>query len=557
MTRWLLLVCLLFPLSHVRAETVDVLIQGGMIYDGTGSAPVRGDVAIRGDKIVAVGKLDDVKAKKVVNAKGLAIAPGFINMLSWSTESLLIDGRSQSEIRQGVTTQVMGEGWSMGPLTPGMKKDLKERQRDYRYDIEWTTLSEYLRWLERIGVSQNVASFLGATTVRIHVMGHEDRKPTEKEVEQMRQLVEREMKDGALGIASALIYPPAFYAETEELIEMCKVASKHKGKYISHVRGEGKALLQAIDELIRISKEAKIPAEIYHFKASGKPNWPKIDQAIAKVKAARKQGLKITADMYPYPAGSTGLDACIPPWAHEGGRGALNRRLQNPETRKKIIDEIRGGPKKWENLYHGAGTADGILLVGFKSKRLKEYQGKTLAEVAKLRKRDPVETLLDLVVEDNSRIQSIYFSQSEDVVRKVMQLPWVSFGSDGSSIANEGVFLKSYTHPRAYGCFARVLGKYVREEKLITLQDAIRRMTHLPASNLGLDRRGLLKDGYFADVVVFDPKTIIDKATFKKPHQYAVGMKHVFINGTQVLKDSEHTNAKPGRALWGPGRASK
>jgi N-acyl-D-amino-acid deacylase len=557
----LLLSCLVLLLltwpGQLRAQPVDVLIRGGTIYDGTGKPPTVGDLAIRGDRIVALGDLKGMPAKKVVDARGLAVAPGFINMLSWSTESLLADGKSQGEIRQGVTTQIMGEGMSMGPLNADMKKRMKESQGDIRYDIEWTTLAEYLRWLEHRGVSQNVASFLGATTVRMYVLGYEDRQPTPRELARMRQLVEQAMKEGALGIASALVYPPAFYADTEELIELCKVAAKYQGKYISHMRSEGSELLEAIDELIRISREAKIPAEIYHFKAMGKANWPKMDAAIARVEAARRAGLQITANMYCYTAASTGLNACIPPWAHEGGPLALRRRLQDPATRQRIIKEIRTSTEGWENFFQGAGSPERILLVAFKSKRLKPLQGKTLAEVAAARKKDPIETLLDLVLEDNSRVGTVYFMMSEENVRKLIPLPWISFGSDGASTAAEGVFLQSYTHPRSYGNFARLLGKYVREEKVLPLEEAIRKLSHLPATNLGLDHRGLLKKGYFADVVVFDPKTIADKATFANPHQYAVGMRHVFVNGGHVIKDGEHTGAKPGRALWGPGRVRK
>ncbi|HXG08505.1 MAG TPA: D-aminoacylase [Gemmataceae bacterium] len=543
--------------SQTPAGPFDVLIRGGTVYDGSGAPPLRADVALRGDRIAGVGNLAKEKATTVIDADGLAVSPGFINMLSWSTESLLIDGRSQSEIRQGVTTEVMGEGWSMGPLNDAIKKRMKAEQGDLKYDIEWTTLGDYLRWLERVKVSPNVASFVGATTIREHVIGLDNRKPTADELERMRQLVEAEMKDGALGVASALVYPPAFYAGTEELIELCKVAARHRGMYISHLRSEGADLLGAIDELVRISREAKLPAEIYHFKALGEPNWHKMDAAIARVEAARRQGLRITADMYCYTAGATGLTACIPPWAHEGGALALRRRLQDPEQRPKIIHEIRTSKEGWENFYLGAGSPERILLVEFKKDHLKPLQGKTLAQVAGQRRKDPVETLLDLVVEDESRIGTVYFLMSEENVRKLIPLPWVSFGSDEASQAPEGVFLKSMPHPRAYGNFARLLGKYVREEKLLPLAEAIRKLTSLPAGNLGLDRRGLLKAGYFADVVVFDPRTIIDRATYEKPHQYAVGVQHVFVNGVQVLKDGEHTGAKPGRALWGPGKVAR
>jgi N-acyl-D-amino-acid deacylase len=531
----------------------DVVIRGGDVYDGSGKAPRKADVGIRGDKIEAVGDLSRVDAKVVVDAKGLAVAPGFINMLSWSNESLLADGRSQGELRQGVTTQILGEGWSMGPLNDAIKKRMKAEQADIRYDIDWTTLGDYLRWLERVHVSQNVASFVGATTVREYVVGLENRKPTAAELEKMCKLVEAEMKDGALGVSTALEYAPAYYADTDELIALCKVAAESKGRYISHMRSESEKLLEGIDELIRISREAKIPAEIYHFKAAGKANWKKMDDAIARVEAARREGLAVTANMYCYTAGATSLSACIPPWASEGGEPAMRRRLRDPDSRKRVLADIRDG-KDWPNFYRNAGSPENILLVSFKKEELKRLQGKSLAKIAEERGKDPVETLLDLLIEDESGIGTVYFLMAEDNVRKLIPLPWVSFGSDEASQAPEGVFLKSMPHPRAYGNFARLLGKYVRDEKLLPLEEAVRKLTSLPATNLGLDRRGLLKEGYFADVVVFDPKKIADRATYDKPHQYAVGVRHVFVNGTAVLKDGDHTGAKPGRALWGPGK---
>ncbi|HEY9230924.1 MAG TPA: amidohydrolase family protein, partial [Blastocatellia bacterium] len=419
------------------------------------------------------------------------------------------------------------------------------------------TLAEYLSYLEKRGVSQNVASFIGATTIREYVIGLEDKPPTPAQIEEMRQLVRREMAAGALGIGSSLIYAPAFYAKTEELIEMCKVASQYKGKYISHMRSEGNRLVEAVEELLRISREANLPAEIYHLKAAGQANWGKMDKVIAMINDARRKGMKITADMYTYPAGATGLDAAMPPWVLDGGYPALFKRLQDPATRKKIADAIRTPTNEWENLYLAAGSPDRVLLVEFKSDKLKPYTGKTLAEVARLRGEDPVETIMNLVLEDRSRVGTVYFMISEENIKKQLRQPWVSLGSDAASMAPEPPFTKSSTHPRAYGNFARLLGKYVRDEKVITLQDAVRRLSGLPATNLGLDHRGFLQAGMFADVVVFDPATIADRATFDKPHQYAVGVRHVFVNGTQVIKDGEHTGAKPGRALWGPGRVSK
>ncbi len=552
----LLIAALTFSLALRRSPqpTFDIIIRGGTVYDGTGAPGRRADLGLQGDRIAAVGDLTSVQAASVVDASGLAIAPGFINMLSWSTESLLVDGRSQGELREGVTTQIFGEGSSMGPLTPEMKRRMIEQMGDLKYPITWTSLSEYLNHLEEQGISQNVASFIGATTIREHVIGLEDKPATPAQLDQMRALVRTEMEAGALGIGSSLIYAPAFYASTEELIELCKVAAQYRGKYISHMRSEGNRLVEAVDELIRISREASIPAEIYHLKAAGQANWPKIDLVIAKVEAARKEGLKITADMYTYTAGATGLDASMPPWVLDGGYDAAYKRLADPEMRKKIAAAIRTPSNDWENLYRAAGSPDRILLVEFKSDKLKPLTGKTLAEAAKLRGEDPIDTVMNLVLEDRSRVGTVYFMISEDNIRKQIVLPWVSFGSDAASMAPELPFTKSSAHPRAYGNFARVLGKYVRADRVLTLADAIRKLSGLPATNLDLDRRGFLKEGMFADIVVFDPATIADRATFEDPHQYAVGVRHVFVNGSQVIKNGEHTGAKPGRALWGPGR---
>jgi N-acyl-D-amino-acid deacylase len=531
----------------------DVLLKGGTVYDGTGAPGRRADVALNGDTVAAVGDLSSARAKAVLDVSGLAIAPGFINMLSWSTDTLLVDGRSQSEIRQGVTTEVFGEGWSMGPLNDAMKRRLKERQADLQYDVTWTTLAEYLAHLESRGVAPNVASFLGAATIREYVLGEEDRQPSAQELERMRDLVRRGMEEGALGIGSSLIYAPGVYAKTEELIELCKVAARYQGKYISHLRNEGDRLLEAVDELIRIAREAGVPAEIYHLKASGEANWPKMEAVVAKIEQARRQGLRITADMYTYTAGATGFDACLPPWSLDGGIEALVRRLGDAATRDRIRREIQAPGSAFENLCLAAGSPDRILLTEFKTDALKPLTGKTLAEVARLRGLDPWETILQLISEDGTRIGVIFFLMSEENVRRQLRLPWVSLGSDAGSMAPEGVFLKSSTHPRAYGNFARLLGKYVREERLIPLEEAVRRLSGFPAQNLGLDRRGLLKEGMFADVVVFDPATIADRATYEEPHQYAVGMRHVFVNGVQVLREGEHTGALPGRALKGPG----
>jgi N-acyl-D-amino-acid deacylase len=532
----------------------DVIIKGGTIYDGTGSDGRSVDVAIKGDRIVGIGDFKKAKATTMIDAAGLAVAPGFINMLSWSNESLIQDGRSQSEIRQGVTTEIMGEGESMGPVNDGVREHMLREQKDIHYEIKWNTLADYLRYLETRGVSCNVASFIGATTIREYVIGFEDKPPTSQQLDQMRELVRKEMEAGALGIGTSLIYPPAFYAKTDELIELCKVAAKYQGKYISHMRSEGNRLLEAFDELVRISREAGIPAEVYHIKAAGQQNWSKVDSLLSRIEAAQKEGLKVRANMYTYTAAGTGLDACLPPWTENGGYPALFQRLRDSAMRTRIAAEVKTPTDEWENLYLAAGSPDKILLVGFKSEKLKPLTGKSLADVAKIRRKDPVETIMDLLAEDESRIDTIYSVMSEENVRKELAKPWISFGSDEASQAPEGVFLKSNPHPRAYGNFARVLGKYVRDEKVIPLKEAIRKLSGLPATNLGLDHRGFIKDGMFADIVIFDPRTIADRATFDKPHQYAVGMKHVFVNGVQVLKDGEHTGAKPGRALWGPGK---
>jgi N-acyl-D-amino-acid deacylase len=548
---------LLLPAGCGRSQAFDLLVRGGTVYDGTGGPGRRADVAVRGDRIVGLGDFSGARAGRVLDASGLAVAPGFINMLSWSTESLLADGRSQGEIRQGVTTQIFGEGSSMGPLNGRMKQRHVEQMGDVKYEITWTTLAEYLAELERKGVSQNVASFLGATTVREHVIGLEDRAPTEAELEAMRDIVRREMEAGALGIGSSLIYAPGFYATTEELIALCKVAAQYRGKYISHVRSEGNRLIEAIEELIRISREAGLPAEIYHLKAAGEANWPKMDRAIALVDAARREGLKITADMYTYTAGATGLDAAMPPWVLDGGYEAAFKRLSDPAMRKTIAAAIRTPTTDWENLYLAAGSPDRVLLVEFKSEALKPLTGKTLAEAARLRREDPVEAIMNLMIEDRSRVGTVYFMMSEDNLRRQIRLPWMSFGSDAASMAPEPPFTRSSAHPRAYGNFARLLGRYVRDEQLIPLAEAVHRLSGLPAANLELVDRGVLRDGAFADIVVFDPATIADRATYDQPHQYAVGVQHVVVNGVPVLENGEHTNARPGRALKGVGATAR
>ncbi len=534
------------PREAAAAPAFDVLVRGGTVLDGRGGPPFVADVGIRGDRIVAIGALAGKEAATVIEAAGLAVAPGFINMLSWSNESLIQDGRSQGGIRQGVTLEVLGEGTSMGPLNADMKRRLRAGQTFGRYEVEWTSLAEYLRFLEKRGISTNVASFIGAGTVRTHVLGLADVQPTPAQLEQMRELVRREMEEGALGIGTALIYAPGTYARTEELIELCKVAARYKGKYTSHIRSEGRRISEAIDELVRISREAGIPAEIHHLKLAGPANWGKVEAVLAQINRARAQGLAITANMYLYPASSTGLVARIPTWAHDGGPEALYRRLEDTPTREKIAREMRA-----------SSEATRVVFARFRKPELRPLIGKTLAEVAKARGRDEVDTILDLVLEDRSRIQSVFFIIDERNIARQLREPWVSLGSDGASMAPEGIFLEGSTHPRAYGNVARLLGKYVREDNVLTLPEAVRRLSGLPATNLGLDKpggRGFLAEGMYADVVVFDPKTIADRATFDEPHQYSTGVRHVLVNGVPVLRDGEHTGAKPGRAVWGPGK---
>ena len=523
----------------------DYIIRNGTIYDGSGSEGYVADVAISGDRVAKIGLNLPGKGNKEVDASGMAVTPGYINMLSWATESLIIDGRSQSDIRQGVTLEVFGEGGSGGPLSETMKAE-------YDTPPEWTTLGEYLEFLETRGISPNVASFIGATTLRIHQVGYEDRAPTDEEMENMKLLVKEGMEEGAMGIGSSLIYAPAFYSSTEELIELCKVASDYGGMYISHMRSESNRLLQALDELILIADEATIPAEVYHLKAGGKQNHYKMDLAIAKMDSARAAGLYITADMYNYTAGATGLDASMPPWVQEGGYDKWAERLQDPEIRSRVKAEMQEDTDDWENLGLLAGY-ENVLLSGFRNTELRQYIGKTLLQVAEMRGTPPEETAMDLVVEDGSRVDVVYFLMSEENVKKQIRVPYVSFDSDAGSIAPEGDFLKYNPHPRAYGNFARLLGKYVRDEKVIPLHEAVYRLSGLPATNLKIRDRGFLKEEYYADVVVFDPATIQDHATFEKPHQYSTGVYHVFVNGEQVLKDGEHTSATPGRVVRGPG----
>ncbi len=538
--------------SICHSQTYDVLITAGQVYDGSGGPSYVADIGIKNGRIAAIGQLPP-DAAQIIPAQGRAVAPGFINMLSWATDCLIEDGRSQSDIRQGVTLEVMGEGESMGPLNDAMKREMRQRQGDIRFPVAWTTLAEYLNFLVSKGVSTNVASFVGATTLRVHVVGYEDRPARAGEIQQMRALARAALQEGALGVSSALIYAPGSYARAEELTALAQVAGEYGSLYISHIRSEGNNLLEALDELIATARKANVAAELYHMKAAGKANWDKCDAMIRRIEKARAEGLHITADMYTYTAGATGLDAAMPLWVQAGGHRAWVTRLQDAALRQRVIREMTTPGGGWENFYLLAGTPENILFVGFKNEKLKPLTGKTLAQVAALKGKSPPETALDLVIEDDSRVNTVYFLMSEENVKKQIRLPWVSFCSDAGSLAPEGVFLQSSTHPRAYGNFARLLGKYVRDEKVIPLAEAVRRLTSLPAENLKLDRRGRLQTGYWADIVVFDPETVSDHATYEKPQQYATGMIHVFVNGTQVLKDGVHTGAKPGRVVRGPG----
>ena len=551
-----IVVCIivLFIIScESKKQEYDTIIRNGMIYDGNGGDPYKADIGIKNDTIAFIGDLSKEVGVNEIDAKGNAVAPGFINMLSWATESLIQDGRSQSDIRQGVTLEVMGEGWSMGPLNEALKKQQQESQTDISYKIEWNTLGEYLSYLEKKGISCNVASFVGATTLRLNVIGEDNRDPTPAEMDSMKLLVRQAMEEGAMGVGTSLIYPPAFFAKTSELVELCKEASKYGGSYISHMRSEGNKLHEAVEELITISKKANIHAEIYHLKAAGKDNWTKMDSVIRRIERARAEGLNITADMYTYIAGGTGLTATMPPTLQDGGFGKLRERLQDPVVRQQTIKDMNSKTDQWENFFYAVGTPENILVVGFKEDSLKKYIGKSLAAVAKMRGKSAEETAMDLIVQDSTRVECIYFLMDENNVKKQIAIPWLSFGSDEGSFEPAGVFLKSNPHPRAYGNFSRVLGKYVREEKIISLQEAIRKLSKLPATNLKIKNRGEIKTGNYADIVIFDTAKINDKATFEKPHQYAEGMIHVFVNGKQVLKDGEHTGATPGQFVKGPG----
>jgi N-acyl-D-amino-acid deacylase len=560
MKKLFLITSVLLIVAACKKQEFDVVIRGGTVYDGTGKPGVVADVGINADTVAFIGDLSSAVGKKEIDASGLAVAPGFINMLSHCEVSLLFDGNSQSDIRQGVTLEVLGEG-SMGPMNAKMKADdslAMLRDTDWAYKIDWTTLGEYLEGLERRGVSSNVASFVSAITVRVHELGYANRAASPEELNRMKELVRVAMEEGAMGVTSALIYAPANYASTEELIELSKVASQYNGMYIAHMRSEGNSIYAAVDETIRIAREANLPAEIYHLKFSGKDNWNKIDSVIAMIDQANKEGLKITADMYTYTAGATGLDAAMPPWLQEGGINEWIKRMKDPAMRNKALQEMRTPTDKWENLMMLAGDFNKVLLMGFTNDSLrKNFTGKTLGEVAKIYGKSPEETAMDLVITDGTRVGTAYFLMTEENVMRQIQLPYVSFGSDAESSTAAGNFLKTPTHPRAYGNFSRLLGKYVREEKVISLEEAIRRLTSLPATNLKIKKRGTIVPGYFADLAIFDASKIADHATFENPHQYSTGMVHVFVNGVQVLADGEHTNAKPGRVVRGPGWKKK
>jgi N-acyl-D-amino-acid deacylase len=549
----LLFAALLCICSCKQKGNYDIIIRNAMLYDGNGGIPYKADIGINADTIAFIGNLSAVVGTNETDANGMAVSPGFINMLSWANESLLQDGRSQSDIRQGITLEVMGEGNSMGPLNAAMKKDLQQSQGDVKYTVAWNTLGEYLQYLEKQGVSCNVASYVGATTLRENVIGEDNRAPTTVELDSMKLLVRQAMEEGALGVGSSLIYPPAFFAKTDELVALCKEAGKYGGGYISHIRSEGNKLYEGVEELISIAKQAKVHGEIYHLKAAGKDNWGKMDSVINRIERARREGVDVAANIYTYIAGGTGLTASMPPALQDGGFGKLWLRLHDSTIRQQTIKDMKSNPANWENLYYAAGSPDKLLLVGFTKDSLKKYTGKSLAAVATIRGKSPEETAMDLIVQDSSRIGTIYFLMNEANVKKQLAQPWVSFGSDEGSYTIDESTAKFNAHPRAYGNFARVIGKYTRDEKLITLQEAVRKLTLLSAQKLHIQKRGELKVGNYADILIFDKDKVMDHATFEKPHQYATGMIDVFVNGVQVLKDGEHTNAKPGKFVKGPG----
>ncbi len=529
--------------------TYDTVIRQGTIYDGSGQAPVRGDVAIRGDRIAYVGRQAPGRGRTEIDARGKAVAPGFINMLAHPEESLFADGRALSDLAQGVTLEVLGED-SMGPLTPSLQQLMRQRQSDIHYAVDWTTLGAYLDTLAQRGISPNIASFVGAGTVRTNLLGEADVQPTEAQLTAMRGLVVQAMEEGALGLTDALIYSPNAYAKTPELIALAQESARCGGLYIAHIRSEGDRIEAALAETIEIARASAAPAEIYHLKVAGQANWGKLDAVIATIEAARQSGTRITADMYTYTAGATGLDAAMPPWVQDGGLEAWIARLQDPALRARVLVDMREPHPTWENLLLRAGPS-GTLLLGFKNPALRPLIGKTLAEVASARHTSPEDTAIDLVIANGARVDVAYFLMSEDNVRRQIALPWVSFGSDEAAPAPEGVFLAENDHPRAYGNFARLLGHYVRDEHLISLAAAIHKLTALPADNLSLTDRGRLQPGFFADVVVFDPATIADHATYEQPHQLASGVEQVWVNGIAAIANGRATRAPSGRVVRG------
>jgi N-acyl-D-amino-acid deacylase len=550
-TCFAILLCITF--ISCGSKKYDTIIRNGLVYDGNGGQPFKADIAIKNDTIAFIGDLSKESAKHEVDAKGMAVTPGFINMLSWSPVTLIEDGRSQGEIREGVTLEVFGEGESMGPLNARMKKEMQDDQPVYKFKVDWTTLGEYMKSMEKRGISCNIASFVGATTIRANIIGEDNRDPTPEELEKMKALVKQAMEEGALGVGSSLIYPPAFFAKTTELIELSKAVAPYGGGYISHMRSEGNKLIEAVEELITIAKEANVHGEIYHLKAAGIDNWSKMDSVIRRVEKARKEGIDIAANMYTYTAGATGMTAAFPPSLQDGGFGKLWKRLQDPAIRAEMKKAMKTNAKDWENLYYGAGSAEKVLLLGFRRDSLSKYAGKSLAEVAKIRNTTPEDAAIDLIIQDSTRVEVAYFLMSEENVKKQIALPWVSFGSDAGSMSTEGNFIKQSAHPRAYGNFSRVIGHYSRDEKILPLEKAIHKLAKVAATNLHIQKRGELKIGNYADILVFDPAKVSDHATYEKPHQYSTGMMDVWVNGVQVLKDGEHTNAKPGRFVKGPG----
>jgi len=552
MFRAVVLILALLTANEVRAENYDVLIRNGNIYDGTGAPPYQADIAVKGDQVVGIGDFEHQSAELEIDATGLAVAPGFFNLLSHAHLSLLTDGRAMSDVFQGITFEVLSEA-SLSPLTDATAEFWAQLFSEEDVELDWRTVGDYLEKVENSGVAPNFGMFVSAATVRINVLGMDDVDPTPEQLEKMKAMVGQAMRDGALGLTTALIYAPGTYAETEELIELARVAGQYGGIYTAHMRSEANQLIEAIDETLRIGQEAGLPVKIHHLKAGGKPNWEKMDVAIAKINALRAQGVPVTADMYTYVAGATGLDASMPTWVQAGGYEKWAERLQDPEIRARVKAEMAVNAEDWENLGFLAGP-DGMILVGFENPELKDkYMGKTLAEIASSRGQDYRDTIIDLVIEDGSRVGTVYFLMSEENLAKQIRQPWVMFGSDADAPAAEGKTLEEGAHPRTYGNTARLLGKYVREEQIITLQEAVRRLTLLPAETLSIPARGRLAPGYFADVAIFDPALVGDHSTFNKPHQYSSGMIYVLVNGIPVVSQGEHTGATPGRAVHGPG----